>query len=71
MIYPINRDFDNKGLLKPSEMLEVQFYTSELLKCFSGENKKTKLFVYAKDTEGTEYKQKAGNIGKLIDNLSA
>lgn len=69
MIYPVNREFDCKASLEPSEMSETQFYTDELLKCFSRENKKTKLFVYAKDTEGTEYKRKAGNVGKLIDNL--
>lgn len=70
IIYPINRDFDNKGPLEPSEMLETQFYTNELLECFSREKRKTKLFVYAKDTEGTEYKRKAGDIGKMIVNLS-
>ena len=69
MIYPVNRDFDCKASLEPSEMSETQFYTDELLKCFSKENRKTKLFVYAKDTEGTEYKRRAGNVGKLIDNL--
>ena len=69
MIYPVNRNFDCKTLLEPSDMSETQFYVEELLKCFSRENRKTKLFVYAKDTEGTEYKRKAGNVGKLIDNL--
>ena len=69
MIYPVNREFDCKASLEPSEMSETQFYTDELLKCFSRENKKARLFVYAKDTEGTEYKRKAGNVGKLIDNL--
>lgn len=70
MIYPINREFDSKESLDPSEMAETQFYTEELLKCFSREDKKAKLYVYAKDTEGTEYKRKAGDIGKAIDNLS-
>ena len=56
--------------LNPSEMAETQFYKDELLKCFSKENRKTKLFVYAKDTEGAEHKRKAGTVGKLIDNLS-
>ena len=42
----------------------------ETNKCFSKENRKTKLFVYAKDTEGAEHKRKAGTVGKLIDNLS-
>lgn len=59
-----------KASLNPSEMAETQFYKDELLKCFSKENRKTKLFVYAKDTEGAEHKRKAGTVGKLIDNLS-
>ena len=70
MIYPVNRDFDGKASLNPSEMGETQFYKDELLKCYSKENRKTKLFVYAKDTEGAEYTRKAGTVGKLIDNLS-
>ena len=68
--YPVNREFDGKASLNPSEMAETQFYKDELLKYFSHENKKTKLFVYAKDTEGAEYTRKAGTVGKLIDNLS-
>lgn len=70
MIYPVNRDFDGKASLNPSEMAETQFYKDELLKCFSKENRKTKLFVYDKDNEGAEHKRKAGTVGKLIDNLS-
>lgn len=69
-IFPTNRDFDSKASLEPSEMAETQFYADELLMRFSDENRKTRLYVYAKDTEGTEYKKKAGNIGKLIDTLS-
>lgn len=69
-LFPINRDFDSKASLEPSEMAEAQFYTDELLMRFSDENRKMKLYVYAKDTEETEYKRKAGNIGKLIDTLS-
>lgn len=42
MIYPVNRDFDGKASLNPSEMAETQFYKDELLKCFSKENRKTK-----------------------------
>lgn len=70
IMYPVNREFNGKASLNPSEMAETQFYKDELLKCFSHENKKAKLFVYAKDTEGAEYTRKAGTVGKLIDNLS-
>lgn len=62
-------DMIERASLNPSEMAETQFYKDELLKCFSKENRKTKLFVYAKDTEGAEHKRKAGSVGKLIDNL--
>ena len=71
MLYPYNREFDSKASLAPSEMSESQFYTDELIKCFSREDRNIKLFVYAKDTEGKEYKRKAGTIGKLMDNLTA
>lgn len=71
ILYPYNREFDSKASLAPSEMSESQFYTDELIKCFSREDCNSKLFVYAKDTEGKEYKRKAGTIGKLMDNLTA
>lgn len=51
-------------------MSENQFYTDELIKCFSQENRDIKLFVFARDTEGKEYKRKSGTVGKLLDNLS-
>lgn len=69
-LYPVNREFNCKATLEPSEMAETQFYSDELLKCFSHENRALKLYVFAKDTEGTEYKRKAGTVGKLIDNLT-
>ena len=69
-IYPINRQFDSKATLSSSEIHEVQFQTEELLKAFSSENKAMKLFVYANDTEGKEYKRKFGTVGRLIESLS-
>ena len=50
-------------------MEETQFYRDELLKCYSHENPNTKLFVYAKDTEGAEYRRIVGTVGELIENL--
>lgn len=70
LLYPIDRKFESKASLTPSEMFESQFYTDELLIRFSRENRDIKLFVFAKDSEGKEYKRKAGNIGKLLDKLS-
>ena len=46
MIYPVNRDFDGKASLNPSEMAETQFYKDELLKCFSRKTvKQSSLFT--------------------------
>lgn len=69
-IFPLNREFDSKALLEPSEKHETLFYKKELLECFSNKKKKTNLFIFATDTEETEYKRKYKNIGKLQDILS-
>ena len=70
ILYPLDREFDCKGSLAPSEVLETQFSKEELIGRLGGEKRDLKLFVYAKDTEEKEYKRKAGTIGKMIDNLS-
>lgn len=70
MIYPLNRQFNGKGTLAPSEMLETQFSKDELIGGLSREKQDLKIFVYAKDTEGKEYKRRVGTIGKMIENLS-
>lgn len=69
-IYPVNRQFDCKGLLNPSEVKSVQFSTEELVKGFAKEDPKTELYVFASDTEGKEYLRKAGTVGKLLSNLT-
>ncbi len=66
---PINRDFRSSAKLSPSEMHEVQFYKEELIDALKRENKATKLYIFANDTEGAVYKRKAGTIGRLMDNL--
>ena len=70
MFYPINREFDSKATLMPSEISESQFYKEELIKCLSREDSNAILYVFAKDTEGKEYKLKTGTVGKLLDKLS-
>ena len=70
-IYPINRDFDCKAMLGPSEYKDVQFMTNELAQSFSKLDRRTKLYVYASDSEGKEYLRKVGTVGELLDNLKA
>lgn len=69
-LFPISRVFNSEAILAPSKRAEARFYTDELLGRLSGESCKTKLFIYAKDTEGKEYRRKAGTVGDMIANLS-
>lgn len=69
MFYPVSREFDSKATLLPSEISETQFTKDELVKGLSREIPDTELYVFAKDTEGKEYKRKAGTVGKLIEKM--
>lgn len=68
-MYPFNRPFDSKAMLDPSEMYDVQFSREEIIKGLSRENQNTKVYVFASDTEGTEYKKRIGTVGKVISSL--
>lgn len=70
-IYPINRDFNCSAKLEPSECKDVQFMADELAQSFLKLDRNTKLYIYASDSEGKEYLQKSGTVGKLLDNLKA
>ncbi|MEN6471710.1 MAG: hypothetical protein ABFC62_09610 [Clostridiaceae bacterium] len=65
-LYPINREFECKGIIDPSEMKCVQFSVDELVKGLSSVDPKLKLFVYATDSEQNEYSRRAGTVGKLL-----
>ncbi len=68
--YTIKRELNNKANLTPSEMLEVKFETKELIDILKNENQETKVYVFANDTEGTEYKKRIGTVGNLLKKLS-
>ena len=68
-IYPINRDFECKAMLGPSEYKGVQFMANELIPSFSKMDRNTRLYVYASDSEGKEYLKKAGTVGRLLDSI--
>ena len=68
-MYPIDRPFDSRETLGPSEMFDIKFSKGEILKELSKEDSKTRLYTYALDTEGTAYKKKVGTIGKVISSL--
>lgn len=68
-MYPVDRPFDCRETLEPSELFSVEFSRDEIIKGLSGENQNTKVYAYASDTEGTEYKKRIGTIGKVIESL--
>lgn len=67
-IYILDRKFDSR-MLFPSEVFEEQFQIKELLEVLIREERSTKIYVFANDTEGTVHKRRAGTVGELIDNL--
>ena len=68
-MYPVDRPFDSKAMLDPSEMYDVQFSKEEIIKGLSRENQSTKIYVFASDTEGTEYRKRIGTVGKVTSSL--
>jgi len=59
-------DRDSHKILEPSELYDVQFSRDEIINVLSKENQNTKVYAYASDTEGTEYKKRIGTAGKII-----
>ena len=68
-MYPIDRPFDSRETLEPSEMHDVKFSRDEIIKGLSREDQNTMVYAYASDTEGTEYKKRIGTAGKVIASL--
>jgi len=59
------------GVTLPTEMKSVQYSTDELVSCLYRLKKTQKLYVYAIDSEGKEYKKYCGNARKICANLQS
>lgn len=59
------------GILHPTQIATARYNASELMPTFARINKYTKLYVYAVDSEGKEYKKKIGTVNKAIDMLNS
>lgn len=70
-IYPISREFNCNALLEPSKEIETQFSKEELIKAFLQEAPNSKLYIFARDTQGSMYKRSAGTVKKLLQNLGS
>lgn len=58
------------GRIAPTEVRTEEFKKTDLLYCLPRFGEDAKVFLYAHDSEGKEYFQKSGTVGKMIANLS-
>lgn len=65
-MYQLDRSLDSQKTLEPSELYDVKFSRDGIIEVLSRENQNTKVYAYASDTEGTEYKKRIGTVGKII-----
>ncbi|NLY98755.1 MAG: hypothetical protein GX082_15290 [Clostridiaceae bacterium] len=60
-------DFD--GSVMPADLISFRFHADEIIKDLSGDGESVPLFLYATDTEGTEYVKRYGTVGELSRKL--
>lgn len=67
-LYIRDRELGGIGILSPTEISTVE-YTAKELHFFQGISKSTKVYCYAYDSEGKEYKLKYGRAGKIVKSI--
>ena len=66
----IRDEITGTGVIAPTEVKTETYKKTDLIYVLSKFNKKSKIFLYACDTEGKEYYQKAGYAHKMVEQLS-
>lgn len=66
----IRDEITGTGIIAPTEVKTEMFKNADLIFALSKLSKKARLYLYARDTEGKEYFQKAGYAHRLIEQLS-
>jgi hypothetical protein len=66
----IRDEVTGTGILAPTEVKTEFFKKADLVYVLSRLDKKAKISLYARDTEGNEYFQKAGYAYKMVEQLS-
>lgn len=66
----IRDEVTGTGMLAPTEVKTEFFKKADLVYVLSKLDKKAKISLYARDTEGNEYLQKAGYAYKMVEQLS-
>ena len=65
----IRDEITGTGMIAPAEIKTESYKKDDLLYSLSLFSGNTKIYLYAKDTEGTEYFKSAGNAKNMIVNL--
>ncbi len=66
----IKDEVTGTGILAPTEVKTEFFKKADLIYVLSRLDNKAKISLYARDTEGNEYFQKAGYAYKMVEQLS-
>lgn len=66
----IRDEITGTGIIAPTEVKTEMFKKADLIFALSKLSKKARLYLYARDTEGKEYFQKAGYAHRMIEQLS-
>lgn len=69
-ITKIRDEITGTGIIAPTEVKTEMFKKADLIFVLSKLNKKARLYLYARDTEGKEYFQKAGYAYRMLEQLS-
>lgn len=65
----IRYEITGTGVIAPTEVKTETYKKTDLIYVLSKLGRKAKLFLYARDSEGKEYYQKAGHAHKLVEQL--
>ena len=65
----IRDEITGTGIIAPTEVKTEMFNKTDLIGVLSKLGKGARIYLYARDTEGEEYYQKAGRAYKLVEQL--
>lgn len=69
--YPVNREFQCKGILSSMEALEVEYLTEELVGRIVKEKTYKKIYACSQDNTGKIKLKKIGTVGKLLKGIQS
>lgn len=65
----IRDEITGTGIIAPTEVKTEMFKNTDLIRALSKLSNKARVYLYARDTEGKEYLEKAGEAHQLLEQL--